>query len=296
MRAPRRVGWEELTKLAGQLTEQARLLAKDYRIDSLYPIPSGGASIAAMMAGPLGLPLVDAPSVRTLIVDDICDSGRTLAQWPEHPSAVVFCRPVVPQVPTIVQEWTEDWIVFPYEHGDSGDEVVTRMLERIGEDPKREGLRDTPQRVIRSWSELFAGYTMEPRLTTFEDTCDEMVVSQNIRFISFCEHHLLPFYGRAHVAYLPDGRLVGISKLTRLVEKYARRLQLQERLTQQVAGELMETLKPLGVGVVVEATHFCMMARGVRQHESLMTTSAMLGRFRDAAARAEFLGLLNRRR
>ena len=176
---------------------------------------------------------------------------------------------------------------------------VRKMLDLIGEDPQRDGLQNTPARVARSWAFLTAGYNIDPRAVVgdamFEADYDEMVVVRDVEVYSMCEHHLLPFYGRVHIAYLPSEKIVGLSKLARLAEVYARRLQVQERLTKEIATAINDILEPKGVGVVMEARHLCMMMRGVEKQESLAVTSCMLGRFRtDARTRGEFLSLINR--
>lgn len=181
--------------------------------------------------------------------------------------------------------------------------AVRTLIEWAGDDPDREGLVGTPGRVVRAYEEFFEGYRADPRAllaTTFEeaDDYDEMVVLRDIRLESHCEHHIVPILGKAHVAYLPAGRVVGISKLARLVEAFSRRLQIQEALTAQIADTLEEVLQPLGVAVVVEATHQCMTTRGIRRPGVSMVTSRMLGVFRsDAATRQEFFALIggNRR-
>ena len=174
-------------------------------------------------------------------------------------------------------------------------DAIHILLEFIGEDPDREGLRETPKRVIDSYAELFSGYHIDPAsvLKTFEDgACDEMVVLKGINFSSMCEHHMLPFLGVAHIGYVPDKRIVGISKLARLLEVFSRRLQVQERLTVQVTKALDEHLKPLGSACVIEATHLCMVCRGV-QKTATMVTSSLTGVFRDEpSARAEFLSIV----
>ena len=174
------------------------------------------------------------------------------------------------------------------------EEAVRQILLEIGEDPGREGLRNTPERVHRMYAELTAGYHVNAgRLLNgaiFEVDYSEMVVVREIPFYSLCEHHLLPFFGTAAVAYIPNGRVIGLSKIPRVVEMYARRLQVQERMTQQIADFLMENLDPLGVGVLVEATHLCSVMRGVRKSGTVMTTSAVLGIFRrNEKTRNEFL-------
>ena len=178
-------------------------------------------------------------------------------------------------------------------------DAIRNLLTEIGDDPAREGLRDTPDRVRRTYLELTDGYRTDPRTllnqATFDVDTDEMVVVRDIEFYSLCEHHLLPFFGRAHVGYLPSGRVVGLSKIPRVVDMFAHQLQVQERLTQEIASYLMERLQPKGVGCVVEATHLCMSMRGVRKQEATMVTSAMLGTFRsDARTRSEFLTFIDR--
>lgn len=177
--------------------------------------------------------------------------------------------------------------------------VVGEMLKAIGDDPTREGLKETPMRVVKAWSEWFSGYHKNPAaiLKTFEDGAegaDEMVIVRNIDLFSHCEHHMAPFFGKAHVAYIPNGRVVGLSKLARVVDVYARRLQVQERITNQVADLINDVLQPVGVGVVIEATHFCMCSRGVNKQGSTTITSALRGALKDKPeARAEFMGLIN---
>ena len=179
------------------------------------------------------------------------------------------------------------------------EDAVRTILAEIGEDPDRAGLADTPARIQRMYAELTAGYTIDPdevlNDAVFDVDYSEMVVVKDISFHSLCEHHLLPFAGTAAVAYIPDGHVIGLSKIPRVVDMYARRLQLQERLTQQVADFLMEQLEPQGVGVVVEATHLCASMRGVRKPGMVMTTSAVLGLFRSSdKTRAEFFSHLER--
>lgn len=173
--------------------------------------------------------------------------------------------------------------------------ALRTLLKYLGEDPDREGLRGTPDRVLRSYEELFRGYRQDPKdlLTVFEDgACDEMVVLRNVPLVSFCEHHLLPFSGVAHVGYIPHGKVIGVSKLARIVDVYARRLQIQERLTSQVTAALDQHLKPLGSACVVQASHACMECRGVGKPGAVMVTSSLTGVFReDGRARAEFFNL-----
>lgn len=177
--------------------------------------------------------------------------------------------------------------------------AVRDMLELVGEDPSRDGLVKTPERVERAMRWLTRGYDLDAAAVIgdalFEESHQNMIVVRDIEFYSMCEHHMLPFFGKAHVAYIPDGRIVGLSKVARVVEVFARRLQVQERLTDQIAEALEEALVPRGVGVVLEASHFCMMMRGVEKQGSRTLTSALRGVFReDASTRDEFLRLVQR--
>ena len=179
------------------------------------------------------------------------------------------------------------------------EEAVTKILNAVGEDPQREGLQFTPRRVARMYHELLGGYTMDSDAIVngalFEVQYDEMVLVRDIEFFSLCEHHMLPFMGRVHVAYIPNGKVLGLSKIPRIVDMYARRLQVQERMTRQIADFLRDLLKPQGVAVVVEAMHLCSMMRGVKKHDARMTTSAMHGAFRASlATRQEFLANISR--
>jgi GTP cyclohydrolase I len=178
--------------------------------------------------------------------------------------------------------------------------LITGMLEVLGEDPKREGLGFTPQRVAKSLEFLTGGYKENVHQVLngaiFNERYSEMVIVKDIDFYSMCEHHMLPFFGKAHVAYIPNGKIVGLSKIPRIVEVFSRRLQVQERLTQQIADTLYNAVNPDGVGVVIEARHMCMMMRGVEKQNSSATTSAMLGVFRDdVKTRSEFLNLISSR-
>jgi GTP cyclohydrolase I len=176
---------------------------------------------------------------------------------------------------------------------EKAEDAVRELLRFMGEDIQREGLKKTPHRVAKAFRELTAGYHMNPReilSTTFAEKCNEMVVVRQISFWSLCEHHMLPFHGTATVGYLPKDRIVGLSKIGRLVHCFARRLQVQERMTEEIANSLMDALNPHGVGVIVRATHTCMEMRGVKTAAEMMT-SCLLGQFREPATRAEFLSL-----
>ncbi len=177
--------------------------------------------------------------------------------------------------------------------------AVKKILQAVGENPDRDGLKRTPERIARMYAELLSGYQMDPVAVVndalFEVKYDEMVLVRDIEFYSLCEHHMLPFMGRVHVAYIPDGKVLGISKIPRIVDLYARRLQVQERMTRQIADFIRDLLHPQGVAVVVEALHLCMSMRGVQKHNARLTTSAMHGAFRaNLATRNEFLENISR--
>jgi len=177
------------------------------------------------------------------------------------------------------------------------EKLIRELLQKLGEDPEREGLEDTPARVARAWTFLTKGYGEDPAAlihgAIFEEENPEMVIVKDIDFFSMCEHHLMPFFGKAQVAYIPNKRIVGLSKLARLVDIYSRRLQVQERLTREIAETLQNELQPLGVAVIMEAEHLCMQMRGVEKQNTVAVTSCMLGAFQDSpATRSELMGLL----
>jgi GTP cyclohydrolase I len=258
----------------------------------LWGVPRGGVGAALAVAGLCGGVVVDGPEEADVVIDDIYDSGRTAARFPGKRFEVLFDKRL--------REWAGQWLVMPWEttlegHDTSAEDAVVRLLQFIGEDPAREGLLETPARVVRAWQEWSAGYRVDigTIFKTFEDgATDEMVIVHNIPVVSHCEHHLAAITGIAHVGYVPDGRIVGLSKIPRLVDVFARRLQVQERMTAPVADAMMEHLRPKGVGVLVRAEHHCMSTRGVRIHGSVTTTSAMRGVLLDKPeARSEFLAL-----
>ena len=177
------------------------------------------------------------------------------------------------------------------------EESIKNMLTIIGEDPSREGLVKTPERVFKAFEFMTKGYKQDPKTilneALFESSNDEMVLIKDIEFYSMCEHHLLPIIGRAHIAYIPDGHVVGLSKIPRMVEVFARRLQIQEQMTEQIADAIVETIAPKGVGVVIQARHMCMEMRGVEKVNSTTTSSALRGMFRETRTRSEFLNFIN---
>jgi GTP cyclohydrolase IA len=262
----------------------------------IYGVPRGGIPIAYMIQERIfkARVIYDQYSA-DVIVDDIIDSGATKAHYsPNKPFFALFDK-------QNDIRWKDQWLVMPWEtNGEadaSGHDIVTRLFQYIGEDPKREGLKETPARFLNAWKEWASGYGADPSevLKSFEDGAtgyDEMVIVHNIPVISKCEHHLADIIGHAHVGYIPNGKIVGLSKLARVVDIYARRLQVQERLTVQIADAIVKHLDPKGVGVVIRASHGCMSTRGVRVHGNATTTSAIRGvLFEKPEARKEFFDL-----
>ena len=281
-----------------EVIDAARLVAEEVvremrsPLVRLYGVPRGGVPAAYLVSAQMpGSVIVDDPGEANVIIDDLVDSGVTMARhrknYPHALFLALFHRPA-------------DWLVFPWEGSVAGsaDDIPLRLLQHIGEDITREGLRETPRRFLDAWQFYTQGYHQkaEDVLKTFTDGADgvdELVLVKQIPVWSHCEHHLAPFFGQAHVGYIPDGKVVGISKLARLVEVFARRLQVQERMTQQIAKALNEHLKPKGVGVVIECRHLCMEARGVRTQGATTVTSCILGAIKeDSRARAELLRLI----
>jgi GTP cyclohydrolase I len=262
--------------------------------NTVYGVPRGGIPVAYMLAQ-LGFCVTDDPHEAALIVDDLIDSGATARRYQGRYPQAMFAA-------LYTKQPGDGWVTFPWERGeegkgDGGEDIVLRLLKYVGEDPEREGLLETPARVLKAWRHWCSGYGVDPAsvLKTFEDGAegvDEMVVVRDIPFYSHCEHHLAPIFGTATIAYIPDRRIVGLSKLSRLLDVFARRLQVQERLTNQVADALMEGLAPQGVGVLIRARHLCMESRGICKQGHETVTSAMRGAlFSKPEARAEFLAL-----
>ena len=261
-----------------QVYQRVNDLPKDV---TYYGVPRGGAVPAALTGK-----AVMNPHVADVIIDDLIDSGATEKKWkeqfPDKPFVALFDKR---------KELQGEWLVFPWEKEEEGEveDNLVRIFQYLGEDPTREGLQDTPKRYLKFMREFLS--PPEFNFTVFDaEGMDEMIVQTNIPFHSLCEHHLAPFYGVGHIAYIPDGKIVGLSKLARTLETYSRRLQNQERITMQIADRLMEELKPKGVAVVLSAQHMCMSMRGVKKHDTYTTTSRLVGIFKnDEKARNEFL-------
>lgn len=269
-------------------------LAARHEPSSVYGIPRGGCVPAAILAGLWGTALLDAPEPDCLIVDDLVDSGATRERYLGHGASF----------DALLHKAAGDgWIVFPWELADETagpTDAVIRLLQYIGEDPARDGLLRTPQRVVAALGELTEGYRVDPAellAVQFEqeDAYSGIVALRGIPFASLCEHHMLPFTGTADLAYVPgeSGRIVGLSKLARLVDVYARRLQVQERMTVQIVEALVTHLAPKAAACIVRADHACMAIRGVQKACGGMVTSELRGAFYDdARARAELMQLL----
>ena len=268
----------------------------------LYGIPRGGIYAAqaistALSRRALMSRIVSSPEEADYFIDDIVDSGQTRKRIGEkHGNHIPFVSLVNKE-----KESLEVWVSFPWERilkEDNPTENIRRLIEYIGDDPNREGLKETPKRVIKSYEKLFGGYKQNPAgvIKTFkDDNCSEMVVLKDIEFYSTCEHHMLPFYGKAHIAYIPQGKVIGISKLARLLEIFSRRLQIQERLCQQITKAIEEGLAPFGAACVIEAQHFCMTARGVEKQKSIMITSSLTGVFKEKMeTRNEFMSMIGK--
>jgi len=264
-----------------------------------YAVPRGGIAAAYAVQSLHGFHITDNPADADIFIDDLIDSGSTCERYCDnHPGKPFFA--LIDKRSD--EEFKGKWIVFPWEVTDSGvdesaTDVVTRLLQLIGEDPTREGLLETPARVVKAWKHWCSGYGKDPAklLKVFEDGAekyDQMVVRKDIPIYSHCEHHLAAIIGKCTIAYIPRGKVLGLSKLDRLADMFARRLQVQERLTNQIADALVEHLDPIGVGVWISARHLCVESRGVASANSETITTALRGCIRDQdAARAEFLAL-----
>ena len=290
----------EINNWAGIVAELIHLRYINKADVMAYGVPRGGIpalyaiqSAFARYSPGYCLHITEDINKADVIIDDLIDSGATQQRYSEY--AVPFYALIDKR------HTTDDWIVFPWEVGEedtSADDIATRLLQYVGEDSERGGLAETPKRFLKAWDHWTSGYGVEPEsiLKTFEDGAadyDEMVLVKNIPAYSKCEHHLADIFGVAHVAYIPDGKIVGLSKLNRLVDLFGRRLQVQERWTTQVADALMKALQPKGVAVILECRHMCMESRGICQQGHSTTTSAMRGVFKDnIETRAEFLGLI----
>lgn len=266
---------------------------------NIYGIPRGGYAIAIELGKLLDLDVItDEEYINggTLVVDDLIDSGKTLSKYKNNKKAVIFVKNKKTKLVDYYVEEVNDWVKFPDEPENEVQEHITRVMQYIGEDVSREGLIETPKRVQRAIDEIFSGYKQNPKdlMKTFtQGTCQEMVILKNCEFYSTCEHHMFPFFGHISIGYIPNKKVIGVSKLARLTDLFAKRMQIQERMTSQIADVLMKELDAKGVYVVCEGVHFCMRSRGVKKQDASMITSAVRGVFKkDAKARQEFLTLI----
>lgn len=298
--AKKELTWNECYGLANEMFMRLHKVLRCATTEPIYVygIPRGGIPVAMMFVQVCRLKDIDCTIVNDakeadVIVDDLIDSGKTMRKWRVLYPGKVF------DVLITKEKSGNDWIVFPWEKGteETGpEENVRRLIEFIGDDANREGLVETPKRVLKSYEKLFSGYKQDPMsvMKVFtEGACDGIVLLKNIEFYSTCEHHMLPFHGRCHIAYIPNGKVIGVSKLARLMEIFSRRLQIQERIGEQITGALEAGLHPLGAACIIEAQHFCMTSRGVEKQNSIMTTSSLTGIFRqDYNARQELMNLI----
>lgn len=262
-----------------------------------FPIPNGGIPAAYALASQFNIDIVDDPAEADFFFDDIIDSGATMERWCDEYPGKPFLALVDRTDPNC--EFGRDWVVFPWEGDSTGgiQDHIVRLLQFAGDDPKREGLLETPARVAKALKHWFSGYGKKPEdlLKVFEDggeKYDQMVVVKDIPIYSKCEHHMADIFGTATIAYIPNGKIVGLSKLSRLADMYARRLQVQERLTNQIADALFKHLEPKGVAVMIKARHMCMESRGICQQGHHTVTTALKGVFlEESETRAEFMAL-----
>lgn len=287
---------EEVMAKAEQIADMLVKVSswKDPHDIKLYGIPRGG--IPAAYAVTSFLPnsrIVDEPGIADVLVDDIIGTGRTKESREKLYPDKIFV--------SLFEGKQEEWLIFPWELNMAGsaDDIPRRLIQFIGEDCEREGLKDTPDRFLRAWEFWTSGYKTNDQhlLKSFVDgseNYDELVFVGNIPFYSHCEHHLAPFFGYAHIGYIPNQKIVGLSKLSRVVDMFARRLQVQERLTTEIAKLLDKFLLPKGLGVVLMARHLCMESRGVSKPRTITTTSSMKGCFKkEASARSELLQFIS---
>ncbi len=289
---------------------------KSYK--GIYPLPRGGMILGMALSSLLGISLVDSLAKDILVVDDIIDSGQTRRKYIEFDFACLHIteNKMTETVETIQDNFltktnkkagdcffitiVNEWVEYFWEGQDAKnkdiEQLITRMIEIIGEDPCRHGLIETPKRINKSWEFLFSGYTQDVSqlFTKFEgEGYNQIILLKDIEMYSMCEHHMLPFFGKAHIAYIPDKHIIGISKLARILNIYSRRMQIQERIGDQVTDALMKYLSPLGAACIIEANHLCMRMRGVEKQNSIMTTSSLKGVFLDnIASREELLRLI----
>jgi len=294
------VHYSKLEQIARDCASKIEAYKKSHEIPAAFPltvygVPRGGVSAALAVAAYTPINLVPSAKQAIIIIDDLIDSGATKEKFKEaYPLKPFF---VLIDKNELSEIERNAWIVFPWERSDTGaiEDNFVRILQFIGEDSTRGGLLETPARAAKAWKHWTNGYGKDPKeiLKVFEDGAekhDQMITVKDIPIYSHCEHHLAPIFGTVTISYIPDGKIVGLSKLSRLADIFARRLQVQERMTDQIADALHENLKPLGVGVVIKARHLCMESRGICQQGHHTITTALRGVMKDAPeVRSEFL-------
>jgi GTP cyclohydrolase I len=290
--------WNQFDDDSLEMVRQIR--DKGFNPDAVLGVPRGGVPLAVRISSLTGLPVVQEATARTLIVDDIYDSGRTRARYPGLPFFTIHTkRPDYDDGLTFYLRVVDDWIVYPWEETREvdGEDIVTRMIEYLGDDPTREGLRDTPARVVKSWGSLFRGYRPEefPKVTVFPNGQDGVfykgMIIDHGYFFSFCEHHILPFFGHYYYGYIPDEWLLGASKIARVIDFASSRLQVAERLCTQIVDYLEGAVKPKGQILVMSGRHLCREMRGVKKFDSLFEVVEVRGCFFDNShqCKEEFL-------
>ena len=279
-----------------------RIIPKDY-YSHLYPIKRGGVPVAVALAAKLGIKISDRIlGQNTLVIDDIADSGATLSIFKEMgiATATLYKKPKSLVTPTYYIYETAEWVKFPWESEEApAEDNITRILQSIGEDPLREGLKDTPARVSKMHREIYKGYdpAQKPKITVFPNGEDGVCINQMVvdsgTYVSWCEHHMLPFFGHYHFAYIPNKSIVGLSKIARIVDYHASRLQVQERLTAQIVNDLHDALCPVGMALQMRGRHLCKEIRGAKNNGEMVTTE-LRGVFEEQQVRMEFLHIIGR--
>lgn len=294
-----------------KFNEDIKLLAEqimksNIKYQSLYPVMRGGFPVAMALSQKLNIPIEDklSPSPFILIVDDVIDSGKTHEKYIDWDFACLHVKrenweyDISPPKYFVDYFPPTEWIEYFWEKNEmTGEDEIIRLLQIIGENPNREGLLETPKRFLSSWKFLFSGYQQSSQdvFKTFSTPSgyDEIVLLKDIEMYSMCEHHILPFFGKAHIAYIPNEKVIGISKLARLLDIYSHRLQIQERLCQQITEDIMKYLQPKGAACIIEAQHLCMKMRGVEKQNSTMITSSLKGVFlTNSSSKEELMRLI----
>ena len=292
---------QDLTNFMGDIMHKKGWLRKPGYLAKCYPIPRGGIPAAYALDANFNIDLVNTPEEADFFFDDIIDSGETRKKYSEKYDKPFYAL-IDKTSSDCLLKYQDAWIVFPWEGAASGsiEDNIRRILQYTGDDANREGLLETPRRVVKALDTWFSGYKftdddIKNVLKVFEDgaeTYDQMVVVKDIPIYSKCEHHMADIFGTVTIAYIPDGKIVGLSKLSRLADIFARRLQVQERLTSDIAGTLNKYLEPKGVAVMIKARHMCMESRGICQQGHHTITTALHGAFKDEdSTRAEFMAL-----